>query len=1189
MHTETHQTKKRFIFISYARRDARDLAVRLRDDLLAGGHQVWLDTAEIEGGASWSNEIEEAIETCDITLALLSHASFISEICRAEQLRALRKNKTVIPILVQPNAERPLHLEHLNYRDFTDALTYPTSFDLLKRDLLTGENIPLPEVRRQTIVSAPPLPPHFIHRAEELAFLRGTVIGDDTDQQIALTALRGMGGIGKSVLATALCHDEIIQAAFPDGVIWVTIGKDPGNLTEQMKFIGTKLGDSPGHYTSETAGSDRLRTLLAHKAVLLVLDDVWNAEHIQPFRLEAPRCRTLFTTRDGGIALAIGASEVRLGTLNQEQSLELLREWAGRDDEKLPDIAEKLGNLPLALKLAGARLREGMTGTEWLNTFKDVSKIKLGRRSSTPQDNLEICFDLSVQQLMSEDQLLYHAIGVFPEDVSIPQKTVIKLWRQIDAGLSEYDASELVIDLARLALVDRNQADETITLHDLLHDYTRTKLGGRLIQTHTDMLTAYNPTNKVWWDVPHDGYLYHQLGYHLIGAGRGDDFLNLLVSSPNWMEAKFIACMGDNAYVADLDLAMRQFKDPLTARDAEWVAQLYIARQLVTIRASIYTDDDLETLVWLNRTEEAVNHARLRIHPEEKAQGLLRIYVATAETRIPNAPIRDELLQAIRAIERRWTQKNLMRDTIATLRRYDDRTDFALFREMLIADEMPPTEVQNWTNLYQMAVDLEAKQDKKAYDIFSIIETLIKPMTGKEWDDIAKTTLKKALDYPIKTWRKIGTDVLIATLAQALLNDGQSDEAIALAIIAGSDNLLKDIADWFFDHDDISRVFMVISKLTNIDKQRNLYKQFAIQFADKRQFDHAHTALNLGNHHKNPFAVLPVVWQLLKANEDAQAIRLLNAVELTTIPTSPVSALSPFSRFNDKTLTQIIVSLMVKGYQADANTLIQKIRASNDDPEVSLMLYTASLLGVLKQKSVDEAIAFIQSIQDANPDQLYRVLADELFKQDNITDGVRVVEQISLLGRDNTFHQFGKSDVSGKLAHHLHLHVTDPEVKMALEIHAIRYQITQNTLTTEMVNTLYERIIHYDTNFSRVLLPDLAEAVAIPYPDLSETYFLQALDKAPSIFTYTIRRYIQAGYVDGLYRLEKWIDEQADVSERQFYRTELAFVANNTLLTAFLPHQKFIQVMDFIQQTKNDDLRQYLLKKLDAALKDKEG
>jgi hypothetical protein len=49
------------VFISYARRDAKPLANRLRDDLVAAGYDAWLDTSEIEGGASWSVEIKEAI------------------------------------------------------------------------------------------------------------------------------------------------------------------------------------------------------------------------------------------------------------------------------------------------------------------------------------------------------------------------------------------------------------------------------------------------------------------------------------------------------------------------------------------------------------------------------------------------------------------------------------------------------------------------------------------------------------------------------------------------------------------------------------------------------------------------------------------------------------------------------------------------------------------------------------------------------------------------------------------------------------------------------------------------------------------------------------------------------------------------------------------------------------------------
>ena len=156
------------IFISYARKDGRELALRLRGDLIERGHDVWLDTAEIEGGASWSNAIEAAIDRCDVALALLSTGSYHSEICRAEQLRSLRKGKRVIPLLVQSNSERPLHLEHLNYRDFSDASQYATALQTLLGDIGSGETRPLPDAFRATFNNAPPLPPTFVNRPDEL-------------------------------------------------------------------------------------------------------------------------------------------------------------------------------------------------------------------------------------------------------------------------------------------------------------------------------------------------------------------------------------------------------------------------------------------------------------------------------------------------------------------------------------------------------------------------------------------------------------------------------------------------------------------------------------------------------------------------------------------------------------------------------------------------------------------------------------------------------------------------------------------------------------------------------------------------------------------------------------------------------------------------------------------------------------
>src|SRR2546423_13956876 len=100
------------IFISYARKDGAELAQRLYADLKKRAYDAWLDTQQIGGGASWSRETESALDDSDVVLALLTHDSYISEICRAEQLRSLRKSKCVIPILGPRGADFiPLHLE----------------------------------------------------------------------------------------------------------------------------------------------------------------------------------------------------------------------------------------------------------------------------------------------------------------------------------------------------------------------------------------------------------------------------------------------------------------------------------------------------------------------------------------------------------------------------------------------------------------------------------------------------------------------------------------------------------------------------------------------------------------------------------------------------------------------------------------------------------------------------------------------------------------------------------------------------------------------------------------------------------------------------------------------------------------------------------------------------------------------
>lgn len=71
------------LFLSYSRKDEAR-ARRFTDWLERDGHKVWRDETDISGGASFSAEIERALENCDAVLVLWSAASVQSAWVRDE-------------------------------------------------------------------------------------------------------------------------------------------------------------------------------------------------------------------------------------------------------------------------------------------------------------------------------------------------------------------------------------------------------------------------------------------------------------------------------------------------------------------------------------------------------------------------------------------------------------------------------------------------------------------------------------------------------------------------------------------------------------------------------------------------------------------------------------------------------------------------------------------------------------------------------------------------------------------------------------------------------------------------------------------------------------------------------------------------------------------------------------------------
>ncbi len=142
------------LFISYARRDGAVLAQRLEVDLRLQGHEPWLDRKGIQGGDVWSREIEDAINTCESMLAVLSAGSYESAICRGEQLRALRRGKRILPLLAQGDADRPVYLEGSHYLDFSDERAYAARLAELQDALRIASGIDwgqLPAKTRQRL------------------------------------------------------------------------------------------------------------------------------------------------------------------------------------------------------------------------------------------------------------------------------------------------------------------------------------------------------------------------------------------------------------------------------------------------------------------------------------------------------------------------------------------------------------------------------------------------------------------------------------------------------------------------------------------------------------------------------------------------------------------------------------------------------------------------------------------------------------------------------------------------------------------------------------------------------------------------------------------------------------------------------------------------------------------------------
>jgi DNA-binding SARP family transcriptional activator/tetratricopeptide (TPR) repeat protein len=316
------------------------------------------------------------------------------------------------------------------------------------------------------------LPPDvvtFAGREAELETLTAWLSGD-----ARVVSITGPPGVGKTALSVRAAYNLVDQ--FPDGQLFADLrGADdraPAEPKEILLRFLRAMGVAIAPGASLDDHVDAYRSALANRHVLVICDNVSRHDQMAPLIPPGPGNRLVVTGRNRRHSgEADRAMELRV--LDERDATGLLRLLVGDDrvdaePQASRDLVRLCGQLPIALRIVGARLRARPHWT--IDKLADGLRGGHARLAQLADGRLDVRWSigLSYDELTPEARLLLCAIA----DLEFTHLTTWAAAALLDAPVAE--AEHVLDELFDAHLVDVVASDAIgacFQVHDLIRAY----------------------------------------------------------------------------------------------------------------------------------------------------------------------------------------------------------------------------------------------------------------------------------------------------------------------------------------------------------------------------------------------------------------------------------------------------------------------------------------------------------------------------------------------------------------------------------------------------------------------------------------------------------------------------------------------------------------------------------------------